>query len=158
MSAPHHAVFDCNVFLQAMISARGPASECLRRVFGGEVLLYVSQTILKELRSLPNHAKLRKFRQLSQDKIEAFIVELLDVAVLADTPQTRFVYPRDPDDAHYVNLAIATGSMLVVSNDQDLLVLMTDGSPEGKALRSEYPSFQVLTPPQFLTVLVTKRE
>ena len=128
MNIARHAVFDCNVFLQAMISLRGPAHECWRRVVAGDVQLYVSHTILTELRSLPKHPKLRRFRQLSHDRIETFIAELLDVAVLADLPSEVFLYPRDPDDAHYVNLAIATGSMLVVSNDQDLLDLMADDS------------------------------
>jgi putative PIN family toxin of toxin-antitoxin system len=150
MTNSRHAVFDCNVFLQAMISSRGPAHECWRRVVAGDVQLYVSQAILTELRSLPNHPELRRFRQLTDDRIEAFVVELLDVAVLADPPTEVFHYPRDPDDAHYVNLAIATGSMLVVSNDKDLLDLMQDQSTAGTPLRVNYPSFQVLTPPQFL--------
>src|SRR5438067_2177263 len=46
--------------------------------------------------------------------------------------------------------AIACGGMLVVSRDKDLLDLMSDSNAEGKSLRINYPSFQVLTPPEFL--------
>ena len=64
-----------------------------------------------------------------------------------------FHYSRDPDDSKFVNLAIACGGMLVVSRDRDLLDLMSDTNAEGKQLRAAHPTFQVLTPPQFLKTL-----
>ena len=48
------------------------------------------------------------------------------------------------------DVAIATGALLVVSNDKDLLDLMNDSNQEGKALRSRYPALRILTPPQLL--------
>jgi predicted nucleic acid-binding protein len=63
---------------------------------------------------------------------------------------TAFEYPRDPDDAPYINLAIATGANLIVSRDRDLLDLMQPGSADGTRLRADHPTFRVLTPPQLL--------
>jgi putative PIN family toxin of toxin-antitoxin system len=150
MNNPVPAVFDCNVYLQAMLSTRGAAHACWQKVLSGEVTLYVTAHILAEIRRLPEHRSLQRIRHFTPERVERFVEELLDVATLADSPPETFTYSRDPDDAHYVNLAIATGALLVVSNDRDLLDLMNEGHPEGTSLRWQYPAFRVLTPPQFL--------
>jgi putative PIN family toxin of toxin-antitoxin system len=143
-------VFDCNVFLQAMLSAGGPAHACWQKAVSGEVTLFVTPYMLAEIRALPLHRSLRRFTAFTSERVERFIEELLDIAQLVPDPAPVFVYPRDPDDAHYVDVAVATGSLLVVSNDKDLLDLMTENSPEGRALRTLHAEFRVLTPPGFL--------
>lgn len=153
MSASRTAVFDCNVFLQLMINPRGAAHGCWESVLSGEVQLFVSEFVIGEIRALPHHPRLRRFRQITEEKVGEFIAELLSIAVLVDEPPALFELPRDPDDAHYVNLAIATGSMLVVSNDRDLLDLMEDTNDTGIVLRIRYPKFRVLTPSAFLQEL-----
>jgi predicted nucleic acid-binding protein len=84
MSAGRQAVFDCNVFLQAMLNIRGAAHACWQKAVTGEVKLYVSAYILAEIRSLVDHRDLRRFRQLSVEKIERFIEEIIDVSTLVD--------------------------------------------------------------------------
>lgn len=64
----------------------------------------------------------------------------------------RFRLSRDPDDSHYINLAIAAGARLIVTRDNDLLDLMLDSSDDARALRSTYPALQIVTPPRFLEV------
>jgi putative PIN family toxin of toxin-antitoxin system len=109
--------------------------------------------ILAEIRRLPAHRSLRRFSHFTAARVERFIEELLDVALLIADPSPVFQYPRDPGDAHYVDLAIANRSLIVVSNDKDLLDLMKDSNVEGKALRLIHPGFTVLTPQQFLQVV-----
>jgi putative PIN family toxin of toxin-antitoxin system len=101
MSAGQHAVFDCNVFLQAMLSSRGAAHACWQKVEAGEVKLYVTAYVLAEIRALLDHPDLRRFRQLTVEKVERFIEEIIDVANIVDSPVAEFRYDRDPDDAHY---------------------------------------------------------
>jgi uncharacterized protein len=144
------AVFDCNVFLQAMLSARGPANACWQKVLAGEVALVISPYVLAEVRRLPYHRRLSRFSQFTFERVERFVEALLDAAELVDDPEPSFVYARDPQDAHYVDLAIASGAFLVVSNDRDLLDLMSDTNAEGTKLRAAHPAFQVLTPPDLL--------
>ncbi|MDB5322959.1 MAG: pilt protein domain protein [Phycisphaerales bacterium] len=150
MSAPRQAVFDCNVYLQAMLSARGAAHACWQKVVAGEVVLYVTPFILAEIRRLPDHKNLRRLRSFTHERVERFIEELLDNAALVSDPPPKFAYPRDPDDARYVDVAISTGAILIVSNDKDLLDLMNDSNPEGKALRERHPTFGIFTPAEFL--------
>jgi putative PIN family toxin of toxin-antitoxin system len=153
MTAPCPAVFDCNVYLQAMLSSHGAAHACWQKVVGGEVTLYVTPFILAEIRRLPDHKNLRRFRSFTHERVERFIEDLLDSATLLSDPPSTFVYSRDPDDARYVDVAISTAALLVVSNDKDLLDLMNDTNPEGKTLREQYPTFGVVTPAEFLKSL-----
>jgi putative PIN family toxin of toxin-antitoxin system len=148
------AVFDCNVYFQAMVSARGASYACLERVKAGEVTLFVTAFMLEEIRELPAHAKIgARFPDLTSHRIEEFIADLLRVATLVPDPPAMFRYDRDPDDAHYVDAALTTGAMLVVSNDKDLLDLMNDRNADGLALRKSHPTFAVVTPPRFLEII-----
>jgi putative PIN family toxin of toxin-antitoxin system len=153
MMGQRAAVFDCNVFLQAMLSANGAVHACRQHVLADDVTLYFSPFVLAEVRKLPSHKKLRRLSRFTAERVERFIEELLSVGELVSDPSPNFAYPRDPDDARYVDLAIATGSFLVVSSDKDLLDLMDDSNSEGKRLRSSHASFLVVTPSQFLTTL-----
>jgi predicted nucleic acid-binding protein len=73
--------------------------------------------------------------------------------MLVADPPAATGYRRNENDAPYIDLAIATGAMLIVSRDRDLLDLMSDDDPVGVTLRREHPTFAVLTPPEFLRVL-----
>jgi putative PIN family toxin of toxin-antitoxin system len=153
MKLPSKAVFDCNVFLQAMLSTRGAAHACWQQVVSGRVTLFVSPYILAEIRGLPDHKSLRRFGKFTSERVERFIEELLEVGHLIPDPPASFVYARDPEDSHYVDLAVVTDAKLIVSNDNDLLDLMDDANREGQMLRSLHPTFRIFTPAQFLAVV-----
>jgi len=119
-------------------------------VVAGEVVLFVAPFILEEIRRLPYHKSLRRFRSFTQERVERFLKELLDNATLMADPPATFVYPRDPADARYVDLAISADAILIVSNDKDLLDLMNASNAEGKALREQHPTLGIVTPAEFL--------
>jgi predicted nucleic acid-binding protein len=52
-----------------------------------------------------------------------------------------------------VNLALVTGSRLIVSRDKDLLSLMDLAQPEGKDFRARFPDLRILNPVAFLSDL-----
>jgi predicted nucleic acid-binding protein len=64
-----------------------------------------------------------------------------------------FEYPRDPDDAHYVDLAIAADAKLIVSRDNDLLSLRDPATVAGQDFLSRFPLLLILTPPEALRLL-----
>ena len=39
---PTKVVYDCNIFVQALINLTGPAARCVRKAADGEVLQFVS--------------------------------------------------------------------------------------------------------------------
>jgi putative PIN family toxin of toxin-antitoxin system len=144
-------VFDCNVFAQALINPRGPAGACVVAAQGGWVRVFVSDHLLREIRELPRKLPARLL--VTDDRVESLIFDMAAYTELVDPVPSIFVYSRDPDDAHYVDLALMTGANLVVSRDRDLLDLMSDANPDGKALRDGHPEFRVLTPPELLQQL-----
>jgi putative PIN family toxin of toxin-antitoxin system len=116
-------VFDCNVFFQAMVSPTGPSGACLVRARDGRLALSVSDYVLAEIRDLPNDPVIAAKFHLSSDKAERFIASFLDRVGRCDVVPDVYTHPYDPDDSHYVNLALATGSALVVSRDRHLRTL-----------------------------------
>lgn len=140
------AVFDCMIYLQAAVNEGGPAFACFRLVEAGEVILCVSDEVLAEARDVLTRPALRaKFRQLTSERVDAFLQNVRAKAVtIAEVPKV-FSCPRDPDDEPYVNLAIAAGARYLVSRDKDLLDLMKDAD-----FRRRFATLAILDPAAFL--------
>ena len=72
---------------------------------------------------------------------------------MIDNPPHVFEFPRDPDDAHYIDLAVAAKARLVVSRDEDLLSLRDTGTEAGRDLVARFPELTILTPPEALALV-----
>lgn len=70
----HRVVYDCNVFLQALISPEGPSGRCLTLVLESRVGLFCSEAVIEELREVASRKALRsKFRHLTEERLETFV-------------------------------------------------------------------------------------
>jgi predicted nucleic acid-binding protein len=58
MIQPIRVVFDCNTLLQALASPGGPAGRCYQLASEGRFSLFVSPTVLSELRDVTSRPKL----------------------------------------------------------------------------------------------------
>jgi putative PIN family toxin of toxin-antitoxin system len=147
---PLRVVFDCNVYFQALISPAGPSGRCMDLALQGRVTLFASPFALRELRETAAAPELRQKFRYDDQRIAALIENIEKIAhFVAEVPE-RFVYPRDPDDAHYINLALATESRYVVSRDNDLLHLTDPRTPEGREFLQRFPHLRVVQPPELL--------
>jgi uncharacterized protein len=156
MSAPLKAVFDCNTFLQALASPGGPAGRCVQAALTAEVHLFVSSFVLEELREVAARPKVVAKLRLTPDGVERFLEAIESAATLIlDVPET-FVHARDPDDAHYVNLAVASGAERIVSRDNDLLDLMDPDKPDATEFARRFPRLRIVNPVEFLNELVPR--
>jgi putative PIN family toxin of toxin-antitoxin system len=143
-------VFDCGVFFQALISPRGPAGNCFTAATDGGLVLIISRFVLTELRDVCLRPHLvRRFR-LSESRVVAFVAQVEDVATLVEMVPHVFDYPRDPDDEHYVDLAVASHARLIVSRDNDLLALEDPGNENGLSFHQRFPDLTILTPEELL--------
>jgi len=52
-------VFDCNLFVQGIANRNSPARKALQLFFNGDVSLFVSEPIIREVRDVLNRAELR---------------------------------------------------------------------------------------------------
>ena len=71
----------------------GGGSRLLAEVVAGEVTLYITPFILDEIRRLPDHKNLRRFRSFTHERVERFIEELLDNAILMADPPANVRLP-----------------------------------------------------------------
>jgi len=107
MSDLTRAVFDCNVLLQALAAPDGPAGRCVQLALGRRIELVISPRVLAELTEVAARPRVATKLRLTPELVMAFITALELVAVSVDSVPEQFAYERDPDDAHYVNLALA---------------------------------------------------
>lgn len=147
-------IFDCMIFLQAVVNESGPAAACLNKADGGPVELCLSPETRAEVHDVVNRRGVRKqFRALTDERVTNFLARLDLVATLISDVPAAFMLKRDPKDSKYINLAIAANAELVVSRDNDLLDLMTSDDAEPVAFRSAYPTIRILDPVAFLRTL-----
>ena len=148
------AVFDCMIYLQAAISEKSPAAELFRQVERGNVLLFVSNEILEEIRTVFTRPKvLLKYSHLTVESIEDFLNRVLGKANLINKIPNHFTLSRDPKDEKYINLAVEAEAHYIVSRDNDLLDLMTDYAAESKAFRQKFRWLKVVAPGEFLRIV-----
>ena len=150
MSQATRVVFDCNTFLQALSSPDGPAGKCFQLAVDGQVTLFISPAILDEFHDVSSRPRVVAKLRLRPDRVTEFSEAIQLVAtILSDFPQP-FAYARDPDDAEYVNLALAAQAALIVTRDNDLLDLMDVGRTEGNDFQARFPTLTILNSVQFL--------
>jgi putative PIN family toxin of toxin-antitoxin system len=150
MTATTPVVFDCNTFLQALAAPEGPAGRCVGLAIDGKVNLVVSPAVLGELREVTGRPRVIAKLRLVEERIEEFFETIQIAATFIEGFPEIFAYERDPDDAHYVNLAIAAKAEFIVSRDRDLLDLMDISRKEAVEFQKRYPTVRILDPVQFL--------
>jgi putative PIN family toxin of toxin-antitoxin system len=124
---------DSNVLVAAFV-ARGLCADLLRRVLS-EYELVVPELVAQEVRRTLSEKLKASPEALSS--VEA-IFERCDIAPRGDSPSPIAV--RDPDDERVLADAISAGAEILVSGDQDLLVV-AEGSP-----------IRILSPRAFMTL------
>lgn len=151
MSDSTRVVFDCNTFLQALASPEGPAGQCVQLAIDRKVSLFISPSVLEELREVTSRPKVVTKLRLLTNRVEEFF-EAIEVAatLLVGFPEV-FSYTRDPDDAQYVNLALAADAKLIVSRDRDLLDLMDVSKVGAAEFQKRFPALRILNPVEFLS-------
>lgn len=130
-----HIVFDTNVLISAGIlphSASRKAFECASEHYQ----IVSSKEILEELIDVLERPHLDKYFHGANTRFN-FLMHIARVSEYFET-HTTVIDCRDPDDNKILELAIDTGSLIIVSGDDDLLVL------------NPYKDIQILKPQVFL--------
>lgn len=148
----------CMIYLQATISESGPAATLLRLVDNDALSLFVSDDILAEVRDVLSRPKIRNRNpDITGERVDALITRIRDKATVLNDVQRHVVYPRDPKDEKYINLAIEAEASYLVSRDDDLLDLMIGYTDECKDFRRRFRHLKIIEPVEFLR-LVTPKE
>jgi putative PIN family toxin of toxin-antitoxin system len=142
------------VLLQAISNELGPSGRALSLLQTGEIDVFLSRPVIKELRGVLQYPSVRqKLPGLDDQCIDAFLQQLAFCATFLRHVPHLFSYPRAVQDEPYIDLAIAAAATHLVSRDNDLLSLATDHSIIGKEFRQRCPQLKVMNPVAFLADL-----
>lgn len=145
-------VFDCMVYLQAVVRETSPGAACLRLAEARQIELFVSRQILAEVQDVLSRDYIRqKFDSLTDEKRSQFIRRVRKTATLIKKTSEHFTCPqRDPKDEPYINLAIEVEADYLVSRDKDLLDLMDWNREVSREFQKRFRFLSVVTPEVFL--------
>jgi uncharacterized protein len=150
-TAPPKVVFDCNIFVQALINLNGPAGRCLEKAKDKHVLLIASPFVLAEIREIQFKTPAKYGITTEQtDELARAIASY--ATIVTDVPEV-YRHPYDRDDSHYVNLALKADARLVVSRDRHFLMLADPTRNEGQDFQLRFPTLRILDPVQLLREL-----
>ena len=117
-------VLDTNVLISGLLW-HGPSHRLLDYVRSGTLTLISSPALLAELSEVIGRPKLAPILARSNTSRERSLTELQTLAELIAPPPLPQPVCRDPDDDAVLALALAAQADLIVSGDNDLLVLNT---------------------------------
>ncbi|MDQ3131735.1 MAG: putative toxin-antitoxin system toxin component, PIN family [Acidobacteriota bacterium] len=150
-------VFDCMIFLQAVMSEKSVAFKLFDYLDGNAFTLFVSRETLAEVNDVLFRPDIREMNlQITDEYVQAFLERVLLKTVLIKSVPQKFNYPRDQKDEKYVNLAVEAEADYIISRDKDLLDLMTDVSIEGKEFRQKFRPLKIVAPVEFLRIITEK--
>ena len=148
---PPRVVYDCNIFVQALINLHGPAGRCVQKARDGEVLLFVSPFVLAEIREI--HLKLPPKYGVTERQTDELAGTVTHFATLITDVPDLYRHPHDPDDSAYVNLALKADARLIVSRDRHLLMLLDARRKEGREFQARFPALRIIDPVELLREL-----
>ena len=115
-------VVDTNILVRAVIRPHGTVGPVLLRLRHGEYTLLYARPLLEELVDVLNRPRIREKYRLTGQDIQA-IVGLILLRGERVAPAERITACRDPKDDKFLEVAVAGKADVIVSGDQDLLVL-----------------------------------
>jgi len=152
-------VLDTVVFVQCLISGRGPSAACLENLRSARFVLLMSDATLAELYDVPRRPSFTaKYPYVTAEKISSFVSEIDTLAVRIANPPAAFVLPRDAEDEPFIDLAVAGDARYLVTwNERHLTYLMKQDTPEGREFCQRFPHIKIVSPVQFLAELRSSR-
>lgn len=134
------AVVDASILVRALIKPQGTVGPVLRRLLDGGYILIYSEPLLEELVDILSRPRIRDKYHLGDEDIETVLLLIL-LRGDAVVPNRRITVCRDPKDNKVLEAAVAGGADVIVSGDEDLLVL------------NPFEGIPIVGPAEFLAML-----
>lgn len=116
------AVVDTNILIRAVIKPAGTVAPVLHELRNGAYTMLYSRELLAELADVLNRPRIRGKYGISDADIHT-VLALILLRGEAVEPQRRIAACRDPKDDKFLEVAVAGRADIIVSGDQDLLIL-----------------------------------
>ncbi len=117
-----HIVIDTNVLISAALSPDGAPAKLLAKVLTDHRVVFTTATFA-ELESRLWKPKFDRYITLEERK--AVLHDLSAAAIWVEVPQSigEMAHSRDANDDMFIHAAVAAEASLLITGDQDLLVL-----------------------------------
>lgn len=115
-------VADTNTVLSGLLW-QGTPRQILEHARDGVITLYTSVELLTELAEVIGRGKFAQRIQRAGLSASALVEDYRRLAVVVDPPPLPVPVSRDTDDDHVLACALTARAVLIVSGDNDLLVL-----------------------------------
>ena len=116
------AVFDTNLLVSYLLTHRPPIATLIDHHLAREdILLVTAPELLDELNRVLGYPRLQRY--YSEERRKRFVALALALSEVVELPESIPRICRDPDDDWVIACAVAGQADVIVSGDQDLLVL-----------------------------------
>lgn len=122
---------DTNIIISALLFG-GNSRKIVEKIVNREFRVYTSPRLISELKEV----LIKKFK-FSNEKIANLEVQILSLFTVIN-PTKSITVARDPDDNRVLEVAIESGSKIIVTGDKDLLDL------------KDYKRIRIINPKAFL--------
>ena len=116
------AIFDTNVLVAGLLW-RGLPHSLLEHARAGTLTVVSSATLIAELAEVLGRAKFAIILSKTSTSLERTIADVRQLAELIEPPPLASPVCRDSADDHVLAVALAANADMIVSGDDDLLVL-----------------------------------
>jgi putative PIN family toxin of toxin-antitoxin system len=116
------AVIDTNVLLSGLLWF-GTPHRLIEQVRAGVLTLVSSPALIAELAEVIGRAKFQAILERSDTDAQQMLAQVRQLVEIVDPPPLPTPVSRDRDDDAVLALAVAAQADLIVSGDEDLLVL-----------------------------------
>jgi hypothetical protein len=134
-------VLDANIYVSALINAKGNPSRIILAWERGEFDVLISEAILDEIGRVLRFPRIVKRHRQEENSIQRFLRLLENEALLVEPDQALNVIKVDESDNRYLECALEGKAQYVVSGDNHLLDI------------GEYRGILILAPVVFVAIL-----
>jgi len=134
------AVVDTNILVRSIIKPQGSVGPVLQRLRRREYTLLLSRATLDELVDVLHRPRLRVKYGLTDSGLRA-VIRLIVLRSELVRSNERAAVCRDPKDDMFLGVAVAGNADVIVSGDEDLLIL------------DPYAGIPIVSPGRFLAML-----
>ncbi|MCO5185676.1 MAG: putative toxin-antitoxin system toxin component, PIN family [Anaerolineae bacterium] len=133
-------VVDTNILVSGIIKPSGLTGAVLRQLRDGNFTILYAPVLLDELVDVLNRPRICDKYRIAHEDIKT-IVALVMLRGEGVTPDRKISVCRDPKDDMFLEIAVAGDADVIVSGDEDLLVL------------NPFEGIQIVAPRDFLHML-----
>ena len=138
-------VLDTNIYVSALISAKGHPAMIVRWWLEGAYDVLLSQPIRDEVLRVTAYERIqKKYANVRENRLE-FAALLAEQAVWVQPEMTIDAVEADESDNRYVECAVAGEAGYIITGDDHLLAL------------GEYAGIRILTPAAFVVLVEGER-